>query len=153
MNVKKFEEFLTSGTVKRQSPNKSRALSLIEESKKKKEFLEITLKSIPQDKMNANFIVEYSYDILVELLRAKMLADGLNSGNSHEAEVAYMANLGFLEPEVRYMNEIRYYRNGTKYYGTILSREYAQKVLTFMKETYPKLKEIVEQSVKSAKSQ
>ena len=35
--------------------------------------------------MNANFIVDSCYDIILELVRAKMLLDGYNSGMSHEA--------------------------------------------------------------------
>jgi hypothetical protein len=36
MNLKKFEEFLESGVVKKQTPNKQRALSIIEETYGKK---------------------------------------------------------------------------------------------------------------------
>ena len=129
MNLRKFEEFLSAGIVKRQTPNRQRALSLIKEAEEKKNFLIISLKNIPKEQMNANFVVDYCYDILMELIRAKMFEDGYNAGNSHEAEVSYLENLGFPEPDIMFMNEIRYYRNGTKYYGTILEKDYAEKVL------------------------
>jgi HEPN domain-containing protein len=35
---------------------------------------------------------------------------------------------------------LRYYRNGIKYYGTILNKEYAEKVLKFMEKMYTLLK-------------
>lgn len=140
MISKKFEEFLTNGIVKKQIPNRERALSLLKEAEEKKNFLGISLKSIPNEQMNANFIVDYCYDITMELIRAKMFIDGYNAGNSHEAEVSYLENLGFREPEIRFMNEVRYYRNGTKYYGTKLSKTYAEKVMTFANKIYPKFR-------------
>ncbi len=142
MSLKNFEEFIIKGIVKKQTPNMHRALSIIREAEGKRDFLETSLKSIPPEKMNANFIADSCYDILIELLRAKLFIDGYNSG-SHEAEVSYMRNLGFSEFDIRFMDDLRYYRNGTKYYGTVLSREYADKVLEFMQGIYLKLKDLV----------
>ena len=139
--MKRFEEFLHNGIIQKQSPNVQRSLSLIKEAEEKKQFLIVSLKNIPAEQMNANFMVDYCYDILMELIRAKMFLDGFNAGNSHEAEVSYLRNLGFSEVQVLFMNELRYYRNGTKYYGTILNNNYAQKVLEFMNKLYPLLKE------------
>ena len=90
MILRKFEEFLKDGTVKKQTSNLQRALSLVKESEIKKNFLDVSMQNIPKDKMNANFIVDYCYDIIMELLRAKMFIDGYNVGNSHEAEVSYI---------------------------------------------------------------
>ena len=143
--MKRFEEFIENGTLKKQTPNKERSLSLISEAQGKKEFLAISIKNIPAQKMNANFMVDYCYDILMELIRAKMFADGFNAGNSHEAEVSYLRILGFSESNVLFLNEMRYYRNGTKYYGTILNSDYAHKVLEFTNKIYPKLQEKVKQ--------
>ena len=47
----------------------------------------------------------------MELIRAKVLIDGYATA-SHEAEVSYMRNLGFSEHDVRFMDELRYHRNG-----------------------------------------
>ena len=140
MILRKFEEFLKDGTVKKQTSNLQRALSLVKESEIKKNFLDVSMQNIPKDKMNANFIVDYCYDIIMELLRAKMFIDGYNAGNSHEAEVSYMVVIGFSQEDTRFMNELRYYRNGKKYYGTILEMEYARKSLRFLDNVYPKLR-------------
>jgi hypothetical protein len=140
--MKDFKEFQRIGTVKKQRPNIDRAISLIVESSQKKEFLELTIKMIPKNKWNPNVIAEQCYDILMELIRAKMFLDGYNS-SSHEAEVAYLQILGFNETETKYLDELRYYRNGTKYYGTILNVEYAEKTLEFLNKIYPKLMKIV----------
>jgi len=141
--MKKFEEFVKKGIVKKQSPNKNRAISLIKEAEDKKAFLDLTMSKIPKDKMNANFVVNYCYDILIELVRAKMFFEGYNPGNSHEAEVAYLEVLGFSLVEVEFMDELRYYRNGTKYYGTILDNSYAEKVLIFLNKNYFRIKSLV----------
>lgn len=132
----------------KQAPNHSRASSLLFEAGKKKAFLEIALKNISTEQIDANFIVDYCYDIILELLRAKLFGDGLNAGTSHEVEVSYLRVLGFPESQVVFLNEMRYFRNGTKYYGTILMMEYALKVLDFMNKMYPELKKIAQQQDK-----
>ncbi|MGV8171149.1 MAG: hypothetical protein ACP5OA_00475 [Candidatus Woesearchaeota archaeon] len=137
--MKDFKEFIKNGVVKKQSPNRQRALSLIAETAEKKRYLDIIIQLVPKEKWNPNVIVDQCYDIFMELLRAKMFLDGYNAGNSHEAEVSYMTVLGFTEPETKYMDEIRYYRNGTKYYGTMLNTKYAENVIKFLNKTYPKL--------------
>ena len=143
MTLRKFEEYIKDRIVRKQTPNRHRALSLIKESQEKEDFLEVSLKTIPEEEMSANFIVDYCYDIVMELLRARMFMDGYNAGNSHEAEVSYMIVLGFSEADANFMDEIRYYRNGTKYYGTILDMEYADKVKEFTGRISSKLKEII----------
>jgi hypothetical protein len=80
------------------------ALSLIKEAEEKKRFLDLTLQKIPSEEMNANYIVDSCYDILMELTRAKMFMQGYNSSSSHEAEVSFLRVLGFAEADVRFMN-------------------------------------------------
>ena len=137
--MKDFKEFLKSGIVKKQMLNKQRALSLITEATQKKVYLATTIQLLPKEKWNPNVMVDQCYDIIMELIRAQMFLDGYNAGNSHEAEVAYMKMLDFSEFEAKYMDEIRYYRNGTKYYGTILNIEYAENVIKFLNKIYPRL--------------
>ena len=142
MSLKNFEEFLAAGIVKKQTPNKHRAFSLFKEAEDKKQFLDAAIKNISAQQMHFNFIVDSSYDIIMELIRAKMFIDGYNAGNSHQAEVSYMKNIGFFESDARFMDEIRYYRNGIKYYGTTLDKEYAEKVFAFLNKIYPQLKQL-----------
>lgn len=142
MSLRKFEEFVKSGLVKKQTPNNERAKSLVKESIGKYKFLQTAIKNIPNEQMNFNFIVESSYDILLELIRAKMFIDGFNSKNSHEAEISYMEKIGFSEAEIRFVDELRYNRNGIKYYGRNFDKEYAEKVLKFLEKIHPRLKEI-----------
>ena len=138
MTLQSFSNYLSNGIVKKQRPNLERARSLIEDSKNKKEFLEDVIKNF-KNQNYPNFVIEYSYDILMQIIRAKMFIDGYNSSNSHEAEVSYLKVLGFNEIDLRFMDELRYNRNGIKYYGNNFEEDYAKKVLEFLNKMYPKL--------------
>ena len=63
--------------------------------------------------------------------------------SSIDDELTAYENMEFNEAEVKYMDELRYYRNGTKYYGTILNLTYAEKTLEFLNKIHPKLMKIV----------
>lgn len=142
-NLKYFEEFLKLGIVKKQSKNIERAESLINEAENKKNFFDKVIRQFGLEKTNPNYLIETSYDILIELIRAKLFIDGFNPSNSHEAEVAYMRNLKFDEADVRFMDSLRYFRNGIKYYGKIFDKEYSLKVYKFLIKLYPKMKGIL----------
>ncbi|MCD4759564.1 hypothetical protein K8R33_01615 [archaeon] len=140
--IKRFDEFVRKGIVKKQSPDKSRAEFLIKESKNSYILILDILDKIKLSDKNANMFVKSCYDILMELIRAKMLLEGYNASGfgAHEAEVSYTRNLGFKESEVQFLDGIRYFRNGMIYYGEIIDKEYAEKVLKFLEKNYKKLK-------------
>lgn len=81
----------------------------------------------------------------MEMIRAKMLIDGYKASGkgAHEAEVSYLRNMGFIEKDVRFADQVRYFRNGMLYYGTIQNKEYAEKIIQFTKKMYLALKKIV----------
>ena len=72
---------------------------------------------------------------------ARMLLEGFSPKGSHEAEVAFMMNMGFPEAQVSFMNQLRYFRNRIKYYGRTFDQAYAEKVLAFMDDVIPILEE------------
>ena len=146
MNLpKKFEEYLAKGVLKKCSINSSRAKFLIEESEKSLRGLNKRINVMKIDDDNANSIIKDCYDIIMELIRAKLFLDGYNSSGqfAHEAEVSYLKKLGFSDNEVSFINDLRYFRNSINYYGKILSVEYAKQVLSFTNKIYPKLKRII----------
>jgi len=49
----------------------------------------------------------------------------------------------FKEQEVQFADQVRFFRNGILYYGTVLDKEYAEKVIEFTKINYLRLKEII----------
>lgn len=143
--LKSFEEYMREGIAKRTMTNKGRAKSLVLEAERRIISLKERLEKIGIDDKNANDYVEYCYDLLMHLVRAKMLLDGYSASGSwaHEAEVSYLRILKFEENDVQFTNQLRYFRNGILYYGTVLDKEYADKVIVFTKRIYPKLKAIV----------
>lgn len=140
--IRKFEEFIKEGTVKRQSRDKSRADFLIKESENSYKSLLTMIVKVKIDNDNSNLFVKMCYDILMEMIRAKMLLEGYNASGlgAHEAEVSYMRILNFGENDVQFADQLRFFRNGMLYYGTILDKVYAEKVIGFTKKIYKKLK-------------
>ena len=140
--VRKFEEFISNGIVKQQNINKPRAEFLTKESEKDYLCLIDMIKKLQVSDDYANTFVKSCYDIIMELIRAKMLLEGYNASGigAHEAEVSYMRVLGMKEKDVQFANQMRYFRNGMLYYGTILDKEYAEKVIEFTKRIYVFLK-------------
>ena len=144
--IKKFDEFIRMRIVKKQAPDRSRAAFLIQESERSYSNLLEMISMLKVDDNHANNFVKSCYDILMELIRAKMLLDGYNAAGSgaHEAEVSYMRILGFDENVVQFADQIRFFRNGMLYYGTALDKEYAEKAIEFTKRVYPRLKHMLE---------
>lgn len=142
--LKNFEEFLDKGIVRKRIPDTARAISLIKEAEKRKKVLGLMLDKIGLTDETANSIIENCYDALIELIRAKMLIDGYYSSGegAHEAEVSYLRNLRFEEKDARFMNDLRFFRNGILYYGKSFDAEYGNKVVEFLNKIYPKLKTI-----------
>lgn len=140
--LKNFEGFLSDGTVRKTSPDTLRAKSLVEEAERRNKFLGELLEKIRMDDENANYFIESSYDILISLIRAKLLSEGFSSSGkgAHEAEVSFMRKLGLPEKDVRFMNDLRFYRNGILYYGKQFDADYGRKVLDFMSKVFIKLK-------------
>ena len=143
--IKNFNEFIKQGVVKKQSPDKSRAEFLINEAKNSFEVLNEKVGKIGINNKTANSIIKDCYDILMEIIRAKMLLNGYNASGfrAHESEVSFLRILGFSEKDVQFVNQIRFFRNGMLYYGTIFDKEYAEKVLEFTRKNYIKLKKML----------
>jgi hypothetical protein len=143
--IKNFEEFVKEGIVKEQSIDRSRAEFLVKEAENSYNYLSKKLEKLGLDDTSANDFVKSCYDILMEVIRAKMLLEGYNAygAGAHEAEVSYMRVLGFDENDVQFTDQLRYFRNGMLYYGTILDKEYAEKVMAFTRRVYPRLKKML----------
>lgn len=138
-----FEYYLEKSICKKITPDVNRAEFLIQESEKNFRGLNkriLVMKGIDED--NVNSIIKDIYDIIMEMIRAKMLLDGYScSGNfAHEAEVSYFKKLGFADKDIFFLNELRVSRNSITYYGRILTQEYAEKCYAFLKKIYPSLR-------------
>lgn len=140
--IRHFEEFIQDGTVKRQAPDASRSASLSKESLRLYGLLKRIVEEWGISEEDASLIAKTAYDVLMSAIRARMASKGLNSSGhgSHEAEVAYLRELGFKEREVQFADQLRYFRNGVLYYGKELEKEYAETVVKFLNGIYPRLK-------------
>lgn len=146
--MKDFREFIKENTVKTQTPDKSRAEFLMKESEQEHSLLLEIIEKMGVNDRNANMLVKSCYDILMGIIRAKMLLEGYNATGhgAHEAEVSYLRTLGFREKEVQFANQMRFFRNGMLYYGTILDKAYAEKALDFTEQMHTKLKNLTKKS-------
>lgn len=144
-HLKPFGDFVKEGIIKKIAVNKERAKSLISEADRKMNSLNEQLEKIGVKDENANDYIEHCYNIIMNLIRAKLYLEGYSASGhgAHEAEVSYFRELGFSEKDVQFADQLRYFRNGILYYGTSLDEEYADKVLEFKKRVYPKLKELL----------
>ena len=142
MTVKEFEEYLMEGIVKKQTPDFMRAKSLLQELEKSYEILNEFIDKFGVSDRNANYVIKNTYDIIMELIRSRMLHDGFSSvgKGAHESEVAYLRKLGFDEIDVEFADKLRFFRNGITYYGKIYGKDYAEKVVNFLEKIYPRLK-------------
>lgn len=140
--MKEFEDFLIEGIVKKQYPDKQRAKDLIGEANRKFKVLKMGIEKREIDDENSNDIVEDCHDIILGLIRAKMLLKGFGASGqgAHEAEVAYLGKLKFTEQEIDFVNKLRYFRNGIMYYGKRFDKEYAKKALDFLYKFKEKIK-------------
>ncbi len=143
--LKHFDEYKKEGVIKWVNKNKERSKSLVVESERKMISLKERLEKLGVKNQNANDYVEYCYDIIMHLVRAKLYLEGYsaNGQGAHEAEVSYLLVLGFAEKDVLFADQMRYFRNGILYYGSSLDAEYAKKVIEFTNRIYPRLKEML----------
>jgi hypothetical protein len=134
-----FEYFILKGDVKKQVKDERLANLLIKESFDRLEFV----KSLKLDEKNAKYIVENIYDILRELIEAKLALNGFKS-YSHEATILFLKKFPeFKESEIRFMDNLRKIRNGIKYYGKDIKINETRKVIDFSRFILPKLKSLV----------
>ena len=141
-HIKEFEEYLKKGIAKRQAPDINRAKALLDESDESYHILKEDITKNGVSDRNANHLIKNAYDIIMELIRARMLEAGFGTSGegAHAAEVSFLRNLGYSEQEIEFADKIRYFRNGILYYGKKLDKEYAEKVILFLEKVRKKLR-------------
>jgi len=143
--IKDFEYYIEKGVIRKKSPDKLRSKDLIKNAEKSYKFLMEVIDKIGLNDSNINNIITNSYDIIIELIRAKIILDGFSASGfgAHEAEISYLKKLHFPEEEINFANQLRYFRNSITYYGKELDKEYAEKVLNFLKKMYKNLEKLI----------
>lgn len=101
--MRTFKEFIEQGIVKKKKKDEARAKSLVEGAERRKNVME---KYLTLNEETAVQIIEESYDVIRELLEAKLSIEGYKT-YSHEAVVSYLTNIGFSKDEVTFFDRLR----------------------------------------------
>ena len=138
--MKTFEEHIEDNIIIKISPDKERSENLYLESKRKLGYLDKKIEKLGFED-NCNDYVEDCYNILMYLIRSKMIFNGYNTTGkgAHEAEVSYSKKLGLNSMELEKLNNLRYFRNGILYYGKTFDKEYALDIIKFTKKIFKKM--------------
>ena len=119
----KFEDYIKKGIIKRSSPDRLLARSLIKQTLQDKTFfdkLEIT-------ELSARKIASNYYDMLRSILEVMAALDGYKIYN-HEAFAVYLKEKGEEEKSIIF-DRLRKIRNNINYYGAALSIEEAKETI------------------------
>lgn len=137
--MREFEDFIKTGEARIQEKNDTLASALVKSSEKGEKYV----KRQKIDGENAEHIVADVYDLIRELIEARLSLEGYKS-YSHEATILFLKKFSEInEEEIIFLDNLRKIRNGIKYYGKEATTEEAAKTLNFMNAILPKLKKLV----------
>ena len=140
--MKPFEYFLKLKEVRKTSKNIELAKSLIRDMKERLEDskeLPIKFKKL---------IFENYYDALRNFCDALLSKDGFKS-YSHQASIIYLSKYNFSVSEIQQLENFRYLRNSSKYYGKQIKEKDVQEI----KQYYEKIKDKINQILKNIRKQ
>ncbi len=133
-----FDYFVKKGDIKKSSPNKELAISLIKDMEER-----IKKSNLLDSNIFPKIIFENIYDGLRDFCDAILIINGFKS-YSHQASISYLLKQGFDVSVIEEFDQFRYKRNGSKYYGEIISLGDAQQI----KDFYNKLKNKINRIIK-----
>jgi len=134
--MEQFEYYLKKKLVRKMSPNLERAKFLIKDGNERIR----DARTLDKNKLS-KMIFEYIYDALRDFCDAILLIDGYKS-YSHEASISYLSKKGFDIATVKQLDNFRYKRNGSKYYGGQISFEEAKEIISFYLKTKIKFNQL-----------
>ena len=138
-----FEYYLDKGDVKKVRKDIALAKSLMSNLlEREKIVLRYNLK-------DALVIYENLYDCLRGMCDALLALDGYKS-YSHQASITYLRKCGFDEVFVKKLDDFRFKRNSSKYYGKGLTEDDAKDIKEFYLKHKDKLLNILKQRIKEA---
>jgi len=136
-----FEFYLDKKLVKRQSKDNELAKSLIKDGVERVEKMkELDINSF------SKIIFENIYDALRDLLDALLSVEGYKS-YSHEATISYLKNCGFEDSIIMQLDNFRYLRNSSKYYGKGISKDNADEIVNFYENYHEKLIKLIKSKI------
>jgi len=136
-----FEYYEKQGLVKKGTQNLERAKALIKDANER--ISDIKLLSI--EKFPKLFF-EHLYDALRDFCDAILIIDGYKS-YSHEASISHLSKKGFGIDAISKLDNFRFKRNGSKYYGQKILISDAKEILDFYNLTKGKFNKIFEEII------
>ena len=138
--MKEFGYYLQTSDVKRCTKNIALAKSLVIDMKTRlSENWDEDINKKPKT------IFENVYDSLRDFCDALLALEGFKS-YSHEASIAFLLKKGFDIATVSKFDNLRYMRNGSKYYGRQITPEDAKNIKDFYNQLKEKIDNIVKQN-------
>lgn len=132
-----FEYFLQNKEIKKISIDINFAKSLV------KDMYERIEKSLMLDsKVFAKVVFENIYDALRDFCDALLASEGYKS-YSHQASISFLLKEGFDVSTIEEFDQLRYKRNGSKYYGQAISFEDAEQIKEFYSKNKNKFGKII----------
>ncbi|MCA9487899.1 MAG: hypothetical protein KC516_02970 [Nanoarchaeota archaeon] len=137
--MKPFEYYIKTKEVRKISKDIELAKSLIKDMQSRiKDSTELPKKF-------KKLIFENYYDALRNFCDALLAKDGYKS-YSHQASIIYLSKYNFSFIEIQKIEDFRYLRNSSKYYGKPIE----DKDLREIKKTYQQLKEKINKIIKKS---
>jgi len=138
-----FEFFIKEKMVRRGLPNPERAKSLIKDA-------EMRIKSVLKLKNEefAKIIFENIYDALRDFCDVLLLLDGFKP-YSHKASISYLSKKGFDISIINELDQFRFKRNGSKYYGKEIKSEDAKDIKGFYFKIKDKIEKLIKEKLKN----
>jgi hypothetical protein len=137
-----FEYFLQNNEVKKASVDVNLAKSLVKDMKERIE------KSLLLDpKIFAKMIFENIYDALRDFCDALLSINGYKS-YSHQASISFLIKENFDVSMINELDQFRYKRNGSKYYGESIYPEDSEKIKEFYLINKNKFEKIIKKKIK-----
>jgi pyruvate/2-oxoacid:ferredoxin oxidoreductase alpha subunit len=132
-----FEYFLNNGEVKNSSKDPELAKSLIKDMQERIEKVEIL-----DIRIFAKIIFENLYDALRDFCDALLALKGYKS-YSHQASISFLSSEGFDTPFIEELDQFRYKRNSSKYYGLGISEQESRQIKEFYKMNKGKINKVI----------
>ncbi|MBS3091011.1 hypothetical protein J4217_01010 [Candidatus Pacearchaeota archaeon] len=137
--MKDFEYFVKIGDVKKSSVNKDLAVFLIKDMQSRiRDAFKMSSNEFPK------IVFENIYDALRDFCDALLALEGYKS-YSHEASISYLIKKGFDISFVMQLDNFRYKRNGSKYYGEVINHAEAEEIRSFYQTNKGRIYKLLEE--------
>jgi len=142
MKEASWDDCITSNSSIKITIDKEKAKSLIETAEERIEVLSIEL-----NEKTANYIFEYYYSSVLELLHSLVLLDGYKV-NNHICLGYYLRDVLEKEDLFRLFDDLRFKRNSLVYYGKRMDFDIANDAIEKSKTLFSELKAILDIKLK-----